>query len=258
MITIVCWKWRPEKGSKHPEKRRLFSAQHVNNLRSMLERHTTVAHRLMCVTDDPAGFHSSVEPVDIGRHFGKFAELGGCYRRLRSFDMVCGLALFGPRFVSVDLDVVIVGNVDHILKFGEDFRIWGDQYRRRTPYCGSLWGMRPGARQQVWDRFEKDPTGCRIQCQDRRFPGTDQAHISNMLYPREKTWGLEDGVLNFNTQVRKSNAGIHRCADGKLVEIQKRNGELPEGARMVFFNGKYDPSQPDLQDKYEWIGDLWR
>lgn len=258
MITIVCWKWRPEKGSKHPEKRSMFSAEHVNRLRSMIERNTTVSHELVCVTDDPKGFHSSVRVVDINRHFHQFSDLGGCYRRLRSFDLVCGLALFGGRFVSMDLDVVITGNIDSILTFREDFRIWGDSFRRRTPYCGSLWGMKAGSRQKVYDRFAEDPVGCRVECQERRFPGTDQAHISNCLYPRESTWGLQDGVINFNTQVRAVNHGFHRIADGKIIEIKKRDGSLPVGAKMVFFNGKYDPSQPELQSRCSWIGDMWR
>ncbi len=258
MITVVCWKWTPENWAKHWDKRKLFSSHHVNVLQAMLERNTTVEHRFIAVCDDWKGLSSTVEVVDINRHFRRFADMGGCYRRLRSFDLVCGLGVFGDRFISLDLDTVIVGNVDHLLGFQDDFRIWSDTHRRLTPYCGSLWGMKAGARQRVWDQFTEDPGKCVRRCKDRRYPGTDQAHISACLYPKEKVWGTEDGVYNFNTQVRKTISCVHRCADGRLDVIQKRDGSLPNGSRVVFFNGKFDPSQPQLQGAYDWIGDYWR
>jgi hypothetical protein len=257
MITIVCWKWKPEKGGRHEEKRLLFSAEHVNRLRASIERNTTVKHRFVCVTDNAKGLHSSVEPINIDRHFGDFKDWGGCYRRLKAFDYITGLSLFGPRFISFDLDVVVTGNLDPILSFTEDFRIWFDKHRRKTPYCGSLWGMKAGARQKVWDSFNGKPNRSVELMRRLEFVGTDQAHISACLIPAsEKTWGVEDGVYNFNTRIRKHVWQIIKNNKGDMIE-KRTDGSLPLGTTLVFFNGKYDPSQPVLQNIYPWIKEHW-
>lgn len=256
IATVVCWKWKPEAGAKHEEKRRGFSAVHVNKLRAAIEKNTSTPHEFVCVTDDWTGLHSSIRVVNIDRHFSEFVELGGCYRRLRAFDHITGLALFGPRFISIDLDVVVTGNLDSILGCEDDFRIWYDKAKRRTPYCGSLWGMRAGTRQKVWDSFKARPHLSIELARRLRYTGTDQAHISAQLFPKEKVWNREDGVLNFNTQIRRHVRQVYRKSDGKVYNLTT-DGSLPEGTRMVFFNGKYDPSQAILQRDYPWIGDLW-
>ena len=223
----------------------------------MLSRFLSRSFELVCVTDDWKGLDSVIRVVNINRHFALYAEMGGCYRRLRAFDLSVAVALFGKRFVSIDLDVVITGSLDDLLEW-EDFRIWQDTYRRFCPYCGSLFAMRAGARQWLWDFWQEDPIkAARVANEVDRYVGTDQAYISSCLYPGAEVWTSEDGLYNFNTQVRRCAAGVVRRR-GKFTEIPGRDGTLPEGAKLVFFNGKYDPSQPELQAQYEWIGDLWR
>jgi len=237
MLQVVCWKWAPEKESKHFVKRAGFSAKHVNVLYASLKRFLTLPHKLVCVTDDYAGIRPEVTIMGIDGYFKYFKELGGCYRRLRAFDRV---GIFGQKFISIDLDVVICGNLDKIFDFDEDFKIWEDTFRRRTPYCGSLWGMETGAREKVWEEFFAHPELSIKQAREKGFIGTDQAVVSSMLHPREATWGIADGIYNFNTQIR---------VNGKA---------LPGNAKLVFFNGKYDPSQHNLQARYPWIKELWK
>lgn len=236
MLTIVCWKWN---NGLHPKKQIQFTAEHVNILRASVERNLSLTHRFVCVTDDNKGIHPEVQTVNIKRHFSDFSDLGGCYRRLKAFDMSTALALFGPRFISIDLDVVVTGKLDELFGFQEDFRIWEDTHKRRTPYCGSLWGMKAGSREKVWKSFETDPDECMGDAKTRKLMGTDQAHISRCLHPKEKTWGVQDGVYNFNTRVRLM------------------RGKLPENAKLVFFNGKFDPSHPWLQSNFPWIKRHW-
>lgn len=236
-LTIVCWKWD---NGIHPKKQIRFTAKHVNVLRASVERNLSLAHRFVCVTDDKTGIHPEVQTININRHFGDYAGLGGCYRRLKAFELSSALALFGRRFVSIDLDVVITGNLNPIFDFQEDFRIWEDSYKRRTPYCGSLWGMRAGSREKVWKAFINNPEACIGSAKDRKLMGTDQAHISHCLHPNETTWTLKDGIYNFNTRIRRW------------------GGQLPEDAKLVFFNGKFDPSHKVLQDQYPWIKEYWR
>lgn len=257
MLTIVCWKWKPESGSKHLEKRTNFSIDHVNILRASVERNTSIPHRFVLVSDDWKGAHSSIQVVNIDRHFHQFSDLGGCYRRLRAFDFTTAVALFGDRFISMDLDVVVTGNLDSILGFSEDFKIWEDRYKRRTPYCGSLWGMKSGSREAVWLSFKEYTNTCLESARTRKFIGTDQAHISNCLWPRESTWTINDGVYNFNTKIRRSPKGYIKQDDGTIVAVDIPRASLPSDAKLVFFNGKFDPSQPSLQKSYPWIRDCW-
>jgi hypothetical protein len=258
MISVVCWKWEPEKGARHEGKRRSFSCQHVNVLKASIDRNTTIPYKFVCVTDDWKGLDSTVEYVNIDRHFPRIKGFGGCFRRLRAFDFSTAVALFGGRFISIDIDSVVVGNMDKLLSFRDDFRIWMEQYRRRTPYCGSLWGMKSGARQEVWSKFENKPYMA-LEAIDRlKYTGTDQAHISVCLYNKERTWGQNEGVYNFNTQIRRKASSIQVNRDGSFKEVFKTDGNIPKEASIVFFNGKYDPSQTELQRQYPWIGDHWR
>jgi hypothetical protein len=48
-----------------------------------------------------------------------------CYRRLRAFAPDIA-ATFGQRFVSIDLDCVITGDLRPLWNRSEDFVIWGD------------------------------------------------------------------------------------------------------------------------------------
>lgn len=256
MISIVCWKWKPENKAKHEQKRQKFSIRHINILRAMVERNLTLDHQFVCVSQKWKGLHSSIKWVSVDEYFSEYKELGGCYRRLKAFHQETAERHFGEgKFVSIDLDCVITDKIDSIIWFREDFRIWGDEYRRFTPYCGSLWGMIPGARQkQVWEPFRKDPERCIKEASV--YQGTDQAHISAKLYPNESTWGVKDGIYNFNTQVRRKNSAVFRREDQVITE-QGRTGELPRGARIVFFNGKFDPSQEQLWKHHQWIRDFW-
>lgn len=117
--------------------------------------------------------------------------------------------------------------------------------------------MRAGARQFVWDKF-RDDTSMSVELMRRlKFVGTDQAHISAQLFDRhEATWGIEDGIYNFNTRVRRQASRIYDD-EGNLAGIKRIDGNIPKGARMVFFNGKFDPSQPTLHHEYHWIRKLW-
>ena len=241
MLTIVMWKWKPEPGAKHEVKRSGFSAKHVNSLASGIARHTTMPLRYVCVTDDPKGIKPGIQTIDINTEFSEFSELGGCYRRLGAFDRDKSRRLFGDRFICIDLDCVVVGPLNHLLNkaFNQDFVIWKDTYRRRAPYCGALWGMEAGTRQHVLATFRTSPQEIITAAREAGYIGTDQAVFNYLLGRNECTWGVDDGVLNFNTRVRPA------------------GGKLPEDARLVFFNGKYDPAQPQLLARYSWIKEGW-
>jgi hypothetical protein len=219
MLTVVCWKWNV---GLHPKKRMIFGPDHVHVLASMIKRHLHIPYRMVCVTDDPSGIDKSIEVIPL---WTDFLYKGGCFVRLKAFskDMI---SVFGPRYCSIDLDCVITGDITPILGCTDEFKIWGES-TRKTPYCGSLWISNTGARSQVWERF--DPMKYLPEYDNKFRRGTDQAVISDMLYPHEPTWGREDGIYNYGQDIKK-HPEFMRLKMERLKMIRNRVHEIANAA----------------------------
>lgn len=232
-LTVCTWKWKPKPGY-----RSTFDASAVNTLRAMVARHYRQPHEFVCLTDDPSGIDPEIRTVPI---WDDFADLPGphgvnCYRRLRAFSAEAA-ELIGPRFVSLDLDVVLVGDVAPLWDRPEDFVIWGD-VARDTPYNGSMWLLRAGTRRQVWETF--DPERSPAQTRALGYVGSDQAWIGACLGPGETRWTTRDGVYSWRVHLRR----------GRDV--------LPAGARIVMFHGADDPWMPHVRQRQPWVARHYR
>lgn len=240
-LTVACWKWRAAPGY-----RTAFDAGHVNTLRRMVARHYDRPHDFACITDDPAGLDPGVRVIPLwddlaglpnprGRH------LPSCYRRLKAFSDEAA-ALIGPRFVSLDLDVVIVGDMTPLWDRPEDFVIWGGTAGRsgprRTWYNGSMFLLTAGARRAVWDDF--DPVASPAAADAAGQFGSDQGWIAHRLGPGQPTWTAADGVYSWR------------------VDLKPAGGALPAGARIVIFHGKHDPWHDESRRAAPWIDTHYR
>jgi hypothetical protein len=221
VLTFVCWRWREAVGYRSK-----FAPETVYALREMIRRHYAPAHRFVCVTDRPEEL-PGVETVRLWDDCARIPSPIGhsypsCYRRLKLFAPDAG-EIFGERVVSVDLDVVVTGDLEPLFDRPEDFVIWGESdFPRTTPYCGSLWMLRTGTRPQAWTEFDpktSPKTAWKAGCR-----GSDQGWLAYKLGTREATWGKRDGIYSW----RKD-----------LAKLKDR--ALPAGARMVIFHGKQDP-----------------
>lgn len=230
MLEIVTFKWKPQR-----HYRSKFGPETVNVLRSMLERHYEKPHRLTCITDDSCGIDSRVRIIPLWDDHSKLRNPSGahnpsCYRRLKLFSREAA-ELIGPRFVVLDLDVVILSDISPIFDRTEDFLIWGDTHPR-TWYNGSLWMLTAGSRTKVWEEF--DPVNSpRLAHSAGRF-GSDQGWISYCLGPNETKLGKEDGVYSYRVHLK----------EGTRVP--------PDNARIVIFHGKHDPWHPMAQ-QHQWV-----
>lgn len=235
-LTVVCWRWRPDPGYRSK-----FAPETVNVLRAMVKRHYRHEHEFVCVTDDPKGIDPDIRIVPLWNDFADVPSPFGvknpsCYRRLRAFARDIG-DVFGPRFVSLDLDCVIVGDLDPIWNRSEDFIIWGDT-NPKTDYNGSMFMLTAGARPTVYESF--DPKTSPVKAMRAGKFGSDQGWISYCLGGNEAKWTKADGVYSFRNDVRYA---------GRL--------DLPKGARIVFFHGDVDPWKP-LGQKHEWVRTHYR
>lgn len=228
-LSIVCWRWKPAPGYRSQ-----FGPATVNTLRAMVDRHYAKPHRFLCVTDDPAGIDADVEIVPLWADFATVPSPHGgknpsCYRRLRAFHPAIG-EVFGPRFVSMDLDCVVTGDLRPLWDRPEDFVIWGDT-NPKTHYNGSMMLLTAGARRQVWERF--DPVKSPRDAMRAGCFGSDQGWISYCLGGGETKWNKRDGVYSFRNDLQ-------------------RRPDLPENCRIVFFHGKTDPWTADPL-RYPWV-----
>jgi hypothetical protein len=200
VLTVVTWLWKPPAAYRSQ-----FRAEHVNTLRAMVARHYRGPHEFACVTDMPKGLDPRVRVVLAWNDFAGVASPHGghnpsCYRRLRAFSPEIG-AVLGQRFVSLDLDTVVTGDLGPVWDRPEEFVIWGET-NPRSFYNGSMWLLTAGARPQVWQRF--DPaTSPKEALAAGRF-GSDQGWLSHVLGPGEATWTKRDGVYSFSVHLRRS------------------------------------------------------
>lgn len=234
-LDVICFKWKPRPGY-----RSYYAGRHVNVLRNMVERNCSIPHRFSCITDDPTGIDKDIRIIKLWKDFAdmknpSFHNGPNCYRRLKAFSAEAR-EIIGPRFVALDLDCVIVGDVTPLWDRREEFIIWGDS----TPapwYNGSMWLMTAGSRRIVYDTF--DPATSPLHSNRSGQRGSDQGWISYCLGRNEATWTRADGVLSYRNHLGN---GLH---------------PLPRGARIVIFHGNTDPWSPRAQ-RIPWVKEHYR
>lgn len=235
--SFVCWKWKPQPGYRSE-----YNAKAVNVLHAMVGRWYPHPHRFICVTDEPEGIDSTVEIVPAWNDFSDLPSPHGrknpsCYRRLRMFHPDIE-SVFGKRFVSMDLDIVLTGDVSTLFNRPEDFVAWGDTNSMPgSHYNGSLILLTAGTRSKVWTSF--DPLKSPGEALKARCFGSDQGFLSYCLGPGEAKWTKADGVYSFRNH------------------IQPRPHFLPANARLVSFHGRLDPWHAEAQD-IPWVRANWR
>jgi hypothetical protein len=237
MITVVCWKWKPAPGYRSK-----FEAEHVNVFARMIRRNYAGAVEIVCITDDAAGITEADRIIPLWPDFSEIVSPHGrrnpsCYRRLKMFASDADTWL-GERIISLDLDMVVTGDLTPLFERREDIVLWGDT-NPTTHYNGGMILFTAGARPMLWDEFKANPKACIELAQRRRQWGSDQGWISARLGAGEARFRPYHGVFSYRNDVRSV------------------GGALPSGARIVFFHGEQDPWGDDAQ-KLAWVREHWR
>lgn len=235
-LSIVTWKWVPISGQS------VFTAVHVNALRGMLDRHLHIAHRMFCVTDDPDGIDGDVTIVPLPTDY---LHTPRCRRRMHQFDREFS-AQFGPRVLSMDLDVVIVDDLTPIVNRHEPLVLWKIDYAQT--FSGSFVLMDAGVLHGLWERFHAQPD---------RYPaiawpggiGSDQAMLNYYLrtQPAIPYWTSRDGFVTFfgDTYEKFEHLGV---GPGRR--------ELPDGARIVVLGSADIGALTD--GRFAWAEEHWQ
>ncbi|MBZ9659784.1 hypothetical protein LB523_12080 [Mesorhizobium sp. ESP-6-4] len=225
----MTWFWR------QPEGRITYKPEHVNIWADMVRRNLSMPHRIACVTDIPNGIDPSIDIITPPRDFedATIPTWGParpqCLRRLAMFSPNAG-AIFGQRFVCMDMDCVIAGPLDSLFETDAEFKIYNGTAPDRL-YNGSMMLLKAGARAEVYNRFTvKDAA-----LAGRRFVGSDQAWISHILGAGQPTWGPKDGVNWWD-----------------------RSKSVPAETRLMFFPGYFKPWQFVETVPDEWVSKHYR
>lgn len=241
-VTIVTFLWN-DPNAKHKGTYE-FTAKHVNRLAKALRKNLTVPHRFVCITDMPRGIDT--ENVYVFPMWGAYRDLGRCFTRLRLWGNDIK-ELLGPRIAMIDLDVVILGNVDHIFSRKEPFVGYRDS-KNPECYSGAFYMMDAGSKSNVFTTFNRLYNMTHPEHRFKLFRsvynqlsplvGSDQSWISEVLGPGLPRIGQQDGVYDFWT----------------IEELPK----LPSNTRIVMMNGmRRDASMKEFQEKYPWIESYW-
>lgn len=227
-----------------------YTAEHVDRLARAVRANLNMPHRFVVITDQP---HDDFGEVDGALTlWPDLRDMGRCYTRLKLFDDEAAAPL-GDRFVWMDLDCAVLGDLTPLFDRPEDFVIWGfdarDTYRRQNAYCGSMLMMTRGVRQHVWDSF--DPATSPRLAAAQGLVGSDQAWIEYLLGPDEATWTSVDGVYSLRGHFAPYKLPGRAQRRGKMVEP-------PANARLVFLHGHADASMPVIRQSYPWIDENWR
>jgi hypothetical protein len=220
MITILTWLW------EQPGGRTKFTMDHVAIWADMVRRNLKMPHQLACVTDFdglPAGVRRIAPPGDFEDIVSHRWANGrpNCFRRLSMFRKDAAKT-FGERFVCMDLDCVVGGQLDPLFDRPDDLVLFKGTHPDR-PYNGSLMLIRAGCRPQVYDDFTQeaaDESGA-------KFCGSDQAWLAHCLGWKEKVWHERHGVYYYGSLYKQLQKSGHNSRIANL--------------KLLFFPGKMKP-----------------
>lgn len=211
-MKFILWKWQDKNW------RSRYNAEHVSIAADMIRRNYKGQCEIYCCTDDANGLRGDIIPAPLPM---KAAHLGHCYRRLELFAPEYA-KIIGGKFVSVDLDAVITGDLTQIIDCSPDFAIMKD-YQGKQPYNGSFWIHQPSTRPQVWQNFYGNEQAVIKQGDRLGFTACDQKVMATILGVNERVYDAEDGFISYKLCVRNK---------GNL---------LPFNAKFVAFHGSPKP-----------------
>lgn len=181
MLTVACVNW----GTKYPP-------LYVSILEAMVKRNLTVPHEFVCLTDKPENYTCKTIKLPEG--------LEGWWNKVYLFKK----GLFNGKVLFLDLDVVITGSLDDLVKLDGFVSIKDWNY---DSYNSSV--MILGDNPEIWDDFTPEVA--------KRWHG-DQDWITDKLPFRN--YFPDEWCLSY----RRS------CIGG-----------VPEGCKVVVFHGEPKP-----------------
>jgi hypothetical protein len=238
VITVVTHLWNdPDRDRDY-----VFTPGHVRIMRNMVKRNLTLPHRFVCITDETPCIE--LEDIETYPLNWDYHVPGSCFIRLDMRTPKFAERIGATRILSLDLDLVIVGNIDGIVDRTERMiflRNPNFPKPKRAFYQGSIQLFDAGAGRELAEDFVKDEKWI-AENVNWRFGGAEQAWISERLGWDQPHWTYHDGIYGA----------------GWMAEQWGVPNSLPANARMVVFPGRRMPDQPHTRMEYPWIEEHYR
>lgn len=217
----------------------------------MVDRNLTVPHRFVCVTDQKIDDIETIK-LDWEKHVPGTVFVRLMQRRPDYADIIGG-----DRILSLDIDVVITGNIDHIVSRKEPSVWWRNPnfgQPRRAFYQSSIQLFDAGHHSELWSDFDPVWTPQNMRFREpwekplpvnHRFGGAEQAWISERVSWNEPHWTDADGIYGA----------------GRLFGDKQDNGvqsTLPDNACIVSVPGNRMPGQPEVMEQHGWMAEHYR
>ncbi len=249
-ISVVSFKWNNTFTASRYKK---YTADHVNAMKRMVDKHLSIPHQMVCFTDDPDGLDPQIRAIPLPESYWRLPH---CYPKIILFSGDCRDTV-GEHFLYIDLDAVITGNLDSLVpgadveftihakpvkfRFGEllrskSRRMQKKLYRDGTKFNGGLMYLKAGCRTRVLESFDLDraiATG-----QHYCVRGSDQVWIQHCLGGEERTWTAADGIYSYVSDLSG-----------------KKRASLPGNAKIVLFGGQHAPWDSGVIEASPWIAE---
>lgn len=211
MTHFTCWKWG-----------QLFGPEYVNTLQSMLARHYHRPFLLHCITDDPSDIADGVHIVPLAWYRGT----PRCRRRMVQYAEWWHHLIGATRFINLDLDIVITGDITPLFDTSEPVKFWRVGYA--DVYSGAVQLIDVGVLHPLYEMFRRDPEGFPKLAWPRGI-GSDQAMLNYYLTETLRgftppTWTEADGIYTFFGE------GYERYAH---LGVSLQTQTLPEHCKIV-------------------------
>ena len=277
-LSIVTFKWNNNKLLKEyfvdghatlpNEDKNIYGPDHVNKMYNMVKRNLKNRDfEFVLITDQDEREDGLIDKnIRIEPLWNDLRQYGGCTHRLKllSSEMKDFLR---PQFVQMDLDMVITGSLDELFSRQDDFVIYGMREgnrmysKYRIPCNGSIWMNKTGTLSHLYDEYNFQEA---LEAKRKyNFIGSDQLWFAYKLFQEKdrrgasvSTWGPEDGIYDFLSDIMKNTPGWQKCTKGNWdYNIRFK---LPSNSKIVTFPGARDVSERKIQKTAPWIQKYWK
>src|SRR5690625_7030078 len=148
MLTVAAWKWR---GTRE------YTSEHVNVLVRAVADNLRTPHQFVCITDDPVGLDNNINVVELPDfdHIEVRPGFPTSYVRLLGFCPEFSKRI-GDRILTLDIDVVVMGDLTPIVERDEDFVAWSDPDLKGLQYDGGMYLMEAGRSAQSGETLSRE------------------------------------------------------------------------------------------------------
>jgi hypothetical protein len=230
MLNVLCLKY----GTK-------YSADYVNKLYNMTQRHLTVPHRFVCFTEDSTGLNTNIEIRSLPHDSSIKGWWWKTYLfKADHFDK-------GDINLFFDLDIVIVNNIDKLVTYPGTFLGFEDPgkiYSRTSRLNSSVMRWTTGEYSDIWQTYLTD------RQQSRGLHG-DQDWIWR-LHQNAIAFYPDKWIQSYKWQVRSHSELQRFGAVQKFKEV--RNPAINSETSILVFHGT--PNPEDVEDPI--IVDNWQ